>query len=157
MQRQGGAVTFEEVLDQAIALLQRRGRLTYRTLKRQFQLDDAALEDLTVELITGQRLALNEGGEVLVWSGDPGPPPVPAGLPAQTMSLNVPLNQLPGRVQEIPRKTPLVLHCQSGYRSAIAASLLERHGITTCADLVGGFAAWEASQLAVVGAEAGTA
>ena len=76
-------MTFEEVLDQAIALLQRRGRLTYRTLKRQFQLDDAALEDLTVELITGQRLAVDEGGEVLVWSGDSGLPSVPAGLPAQ--------------------------------------------------------------------------
>ena len=39
-------MTFEELLDQAIALLQRRGRVTYRTLKRQFQLDDAALEDM---------------------------------------------------------------------------------------------------------------
>ena len=72
-------------------------------------------------------------------------------------SLNVPLQQLLGRLQEVPRQTPLVLHCQSGYRSAIAASLLERHGITPCADLVGGFAAWEASQLDVVSAEAGTA
>ena len=72
-------------------------------------------------------------------------------------SLNIPLNQLPGRWQEVPRQGPLVLHCQSGYRSAIAASLLERHGITTYADLVGGFAAWEASQLAVVGAEVGSA
>jgi class 3 adenylate cyclase/tetratricopeptide (TPR) repeat protein len=79
-------MTFAEVLDQAIVLLQRRGGLTYRTLKRQFQLDDAALEDLTVELITGQRLAVDEGGAVLVWSGDPGPPPVPAGPPAQTMA-----------------------------------------------------------------------
>jgi rhodanese-related sulfurtransferase len=157
MQRKGEVMTFEEVLDQAIALLQRRGRLTYRTLKRQFQLDDAVLEDLTVELITGQRLAVDEGGEVLVWSGAPEPPAVPAGLPAQTMSLNVPLNQLPGRVQEIPRKGPLVLHYQSGYRSAIVASFLERHGITACADLVGGFAAWEASQLAVASAEAGSA
>ena len=51
-------MTFEEILDQAIAMLQRRGRLTYGTLKRQFQLDDAALEDLTNELIKGQRLAL---------------------------------------------------------------------------------------------------
>ena len=50
-------MTFEEILDQAIAMLQRRGRLTYGTLKRQFQLDDAALEDLTNELIKGQRLA----------------------------------------------------------------------------------------------------
>ena len=57
-------------------------------------------------------------------------------------SLNIPLNQLPGRWQEV-HQTPLVLY-QSGYRSAIAASLLERYGITTCADLVGGFAAWEA-------------
>ena len=38
-------MTFEEILDQAIAMFQRRGRLTYSTLKRQFQLDDAALED----------------------------------------------------------------------------------------------------------------
>jgi hypothetical protein len=39
-------MTFEEVLDQAMAMLQRRGRVTYRTLQRQFQLDDAALDDL---------------------------------------------------------------------------------------------------------------
>jgi hydroxyacylglutathione hydrolase len=71
-------------------------------------------------------------------------------------SLSIPLNHLPRRLQEVPRQGPLVLHCQSGYRSAIAASLLEQHGIT-CADLVGGFAAWEASQLAVVGTEAGSA
>ena len=37
-------------------MLQRRGRLTYGTLKRQFQLDDAALDDLKTELIEGQRL-----------------------------------------------------------------------------------------------------
>ena len=65
-------MTFEEILDQAIALLQRRGRVTYRTLKRQFQLDDAALEDLTIELIKGQRLAVDEDGEVLVWIGAAG-------------------------------------------------------------------------------------
>ena len=46
----GSAMTFEEILDQAIAMLQRRGRLTYSTLKRQFQLDDAALEDLKNEV-----------------------------------------------------------------------------------------------------------
>jgi class 3 adenylate cyclase/predicted ATPase/energy-coupling factor transporter ATP-binding protein EcfA2 len=62
-------MTFEEILDQAIAMLQRRGRLTYSTLKRQFQLDDAALEDLKNELIEGQRLAVDERGNVLVWTG----------------------------------------------------------------------------------------
>src|SRR5262249_39130544 len=64
----------EAILDQAIALLQRRGRVTYRTLKRQFQLDDACLEDLAVELIKGQRLAHDEDGEVLVWTGIAAPP-----------------------------------------------------------------------------------
>ena len=62
-------MTFEEILDHAIAMLQRRGRLTYSTLKRQFQLDDAALEDLTNELIDGQRLAVDEEERVLVWTG----------------------------------------------------------------------------------------
>jgi class 3 adenylate cyclase len=62
-------MTFEDVLDQAIAMLQRRGRLTYRTLQRQFQLDDATLEDLKDELIYGQRLAVDEEDRVLVWSG----------------------------------------------------------------------------------------
>src|SRR5215813_6678000 len=79
---------FEEILDQAIALLQRRGRVTYRALKRQFNLDDAFLEDLTVELIKGQRLARDEDGEVLVWTGAapssaaPAPTPPPAAAPA---------------------------------------------------------------------------
>ena len=62
-------MTFEEILDQAIAMLQRRGRLTYGALKRQFQLDDTYLEDLKAELIEGQRLAVDEDGRVLVWTG----------------------------------------------------------------------------------------
>src|SRR5215471_6668186 len=72
-------VTFDEVLDQAIELLKKRGRLTYRTFKRQFHLDEAALEDLKFELIEGQRLATDENGTVLVWTGEatisPGPAP----------------------------------------------------------------------------------
>jgi class 3 adenylate cyclase/predicted ATPase len=62
-------MTFEEILDQAMAMLQRRGRLTYRTLKLQFHLDDEHLEALKDELIYGQRLAVDEDGRVLVWIG----------------------------------------------------------------------------------------
>ena len=62
-------MTFEEILEQAIAMLQRRGRLTYRALKRQFDLDDAYLDDLKHEIIEGQRLAVDEQGMVLVWTG----------------------------------------------------------------------------------------
>jgi hypothetical protein len=62
-------MTFEEILDQAIAMLQRRGRVTYRALQRQFNLDDAFLEDLKEELIHGQQLVVDEDGKVLVWTG----------------------------------------------------------------------------------------
>jgi class 3 adenylate cyclase/predicted ATPase len=60
---------FYEILDQVVDLLRRRGRVTYRALKREFQVDDAFLEDLKAELITAQRLAIDEQGEVLVWTG----------------------------------------------------------------------------------------
>ena len=73
---------FVAVVDQAIALLRQRGRLTYRTLQRQFQLDDTALEALTDELIKGQRLAADEDGAVLVWIGDADVPPALAVAPA---------------------------------------------------------------------------
>ena len=69
-------MTFEEILDQAIAILQRRGRLTYGALKRQFDLDDAYLDDLKDELIYGQRLAVDEEGRVLVWTGPLGTTPL---------------------------------------------------------------------------------
>ncbi len=80
-------MTFEEVLDQAMAMLQRRGRLTYRTLKLHFQLDDEHLDALKDELIYGQRLAVDEDGRVLVWTGgadmpQPAPPPTFQAAPA---------------------------------------------------------------------------
>ena len=62
-EEQGGdGVDFVVVVDQAIALLRQRGRLTYRTLQLQFQLDDAHLAALKDELIEGQRLAADEAG-----------------------------------------------------------------------------------------------
>jgi hypothetical protein len=65
-------MTFEEILDQAIAMLQRRGRLTYRALKLHFHLNDEHLEALKDELLYGQRLAVDEDDRVLVWTGDTG-------------------------------------------------------------------------------------
>ena len=62
-------MTFDEVLDQVRELLQQRGRVTYGALKRRFALDDAYLEDLKGELISAERVAADEDGEVLVWTG----------------------------------------------------------------------------------------
>jgi len=62
-------MTFDEVLDQVRALLQQRGRVTYRSLKRRFALDDEYVEDLKGELIRAEGVAADEDGDVLVWTG----------------------------------------------------------------------------------------
>src|SRR5437588_4651808 len=61
---------FYELLEQVLDLLQRRGRVSYRALKVQFHLDDAYLAALQDELIDAQRLASDEEGKVLIWTGD---------------------------------------------------------------------------------------
>lgn len=60
---------FSEVVNQASALLHSKGRITYRALKREFDLDDKALEDLKEELIEAERVAVDENGKILVWTG----------------------------------------------------------------------------------------
>jgi rhodanese-related sulfurtransferase len=62
-------------------------------------------------------------------------------------ALNVPLSQLAERLGELSADRPLIVHCASGYRSAIAESLLRREGLPQVANLVGGLAAWTAAQL----------
>ena len=60
------AMKFSDVIEQAKVLLQRQGRITYRSLKREFNLEDEALEDLKFELIDGQELAVDKDGKMLV-------------------------------------------------------------------------------------------
>ena len=62
-------------------------------------------------------------------------------------SLNVPLNQLPARVGELPRDRRMFVHCAGGYRSSIAISLLQPRGFNGLVELIGGLAAWEAARL----------
>jgi hydroxyacylglutathione hydrolase len=64
-------------------------------------------------------------------------------------SVNVPLNRLPERMDEVPKDLPVVVHCQTDYRAGIAASLLEAAGRADVTHLVGGMGAWEASRLEV--------
>ena len=59
--------------------------------------------------------------------------------------VNIPVGYLVDRLGEIPRETPVVVHCQTGARSAIAASVLRARGFTNVANLVGGYAAWRAA------------
>jgi hydroxyacylglutathione hydrolase len=62
-------------------------------------------------------------------------------------SVNIPLNQLEDRVVEIDRDRKMVVHCETGYRSSIASSILEKNGFANIADLVGGISAWESARL----------
>ena len=77
---------FDEILEQAISLLRRQGRVSYGALKRRFQLDDAYLEDLKLELIEAQQLARDENGRILVWVGAAAPAPTAASEPASPHS-----------------------------------------------------------------------
>ena len=64
-------------------------------------------------------------------------------------SLNIPLSHLEERLGEIPAGRPIVVHCEGGYRSAIAASVLQQLGRRDVHDLVGGYKAWVAARLPV--------
>lgn len=57
-------------------------------------------------------------------------------------ALHVPLGDLPGALERIPRDRPLVVYCAHGERASTAASLLERAGVGPLANLRGGYAAW---------------
>ena len=58
---------FSELVEQVHMLLQRQRRVSYRALKREFDLDDEYIEDLKAELIDARQLATDENGKVLVW------------------------------------------------------------------------------------------
>src|SRR5262249_53393728 len=84
--RRGSIMDFYAVLDQVLALLRQRGRVSYRALKRQFDLDDAYLDDLKVEIIEVQQCAVDQDGTMLVWTGATEATP----LPPPTLHASVP-------------------------------------------------------------------
>ena len=67
------------VLDQVVVLLQSRGRVTYRAIKRELNLDDDFIEDLKEEILYAHPVKDDEGrgliwsGEMLTQAGDPQP------------------------------------------------------------------------------------
>jgi class 3 adenylate cyclase/predicted ATPase len=151
-------MTFEEILDQAIAMLQRRGRLTYGALKRQFQLDDAYLDDVKNELIEGQRLAMDEDGRVLVWVGgtDVSPTTTPQapqaaspGPPLTTQAVHPPQTAPPPAISpplDAERRQLTVLFCDLVDSTVLASQLdpEELHEVVrayqdTCAKVIARF------------------
>jgi len=69
-------------------------------------------------------------------------------------SLSIPLNHLAENLGTLPKDRPLLIYCAGGYRSSIAASLLQRNGFDSVGEIAGGITAWEAAKLPVRGAQA---
>jgi class 3 adenylate cyclase len=97
-------MNFEEILDQVLAMLQRRRRVAYRTLQVQFNLNDNALEALKDELLYVQQVAQDEDGRVLVWTGGAETPPSPP--PFSTTHGALPPTQEAAMPQAAPRPVP---------------------------------------------------
>ncbi len=64
-------------------------------------------------------------------------------------SVSIPLNHLGERLAELPADRPLIVYCAGGYRSSIAASILQRGGFTEVSEIAGGITAWEAATLPI--------
>jgi len=110
-------MTFAEVLTQVRELLQSKGRVSYRALKLQFNLDDDYLEGLKDELIDAEHVATDEGGKVIVWVGAS---PVPSSK-FQVPSFNQPLTPSPQSLVE--RRQLTVLFCDLVGSTALSEQL----------------------------------
>ena len=89
-----------EVLDHVRELLQQKGRITYRILKMQYQLNDEQLDVLKEELIDAEEIATDKDGKMLVWTGDKPPEETPAQL------ANVPTAEPPPSVPSAQSDRP---------------------------------------------------
>jgi len=105
-------------------------------------------------MMSTERLSAHVAAERLA-SGSPGQQPVMVDVraPAERQqrhiagSVSIPLNHLGERLSELPRDRPILVYCAGGYRSSIAASLLQSHGFQRVSELAGGIAAWDAGHL----------
>jgi len=75
-------MTFDEILAQIIDLLKRQGRISYRALKRRFDIDDDYIEDLKEEILYVHPV-IDDEGRGLMWTGDPASAQAVAPQPAQ--------------------------------------------------------------------------
>jgi class 3 adenylate cyclase len=117
-------MTFDEVLAQVQELLQQEQRVSYRGLKRRFALDDEYLEDLKEELIGAKRLATDEDGRFLVWTGGTTVPKDQ--LPVASPAPSAPSSQHPDAPPQ-----PLDMRRSDGERRQLTVEFIDLVGSTT--------------------------
>jgi rhodanese-related sulfurtransferase len=94
---------------------------------------------------------------------DSGPPPLLVDVRSEREwragridgAINIPLSRLAREIPSLPSMWPLIVYCATGYRSAIAGSLMQRAGRRAVTELVGGMGAWESTRLPTAPAERG--
>jgi class 3 adenylate cyclase/predicted ATPase len=119
---------FTALRTQVIALLQGEGRVAYRALKLQFQLDDDTIEALKDDLIYAKKLAVDEDGRVLVWTGGtPSAPPTASSVPLPaTPDVSLAQGEAPPVVPSTPdaeRRQLTVLFCDLVDSTVLAGQL----------------------------------
>jgi predicted ATPase/class 3 adenylate cyclase len=77
---------FDQILSDAISMLHAEQRISTRALKRRLQLSDDYLDDLKIEIINAKRLAREDEGGVLIWTGGDAPPKDPLLKLAESIS-----------------------------------------------------------------------
>ncbi len=114
-------MTFDEILEQVIVLLQHQKRVAYGALKRRFNLDDAYLADLKDELIYARQIAVDEGNRVLVWTDTSSPSPEAVPVSAQSQ---VPHDDAP-QVESLSaeRRQLTVMFCDLADSTALASQI----------------------------------
>ena len=111
-------MTFEEVLTQTVAMLQRLGRVSYRALKRQFDLDDAYLEDLKEAILYAYPTVIDDVGRGLIWPSDVG-----TSLGSPSSSAQQALQPLPQEGSHPPPEaSPHDLHSPDAERRQLTVS-----------------------------------
>src|SRR5262252_3810200 len=105
-------MTFDEILAQVLELLQRQGRVSYRALKRRFDLDDDYIEDLKEEILFAYPV-VDEEGRGFVWTGEAARPPGSTSTqPAlQEVTPAIPPTQAEPHPPEAERRQLTVMFC----------------------------------------------
>jgi hypothetical protein len=119
---------FYTMLDQVLALLRQRGRVSYRALKRQFQLDDETLADLTAELLYAHH-PVGEEGSGLVWLGDANIAPE-APSPVRQPETSRSVQATPGTRGMPPQATYVFKHAliqDAAYQSLLKSTRQQYH------------------------------
>src|SRR5262249_19408111 len=131
----------------------RLGRIGFDAVVGYLEGGTPALEHRDALLQQTRRVSVEEAEALL--AGSPPPLALDVRTPGEWEttrihpSVNIPLNHLIERVADVPRDRTILVLCGGGYRSSIAASLLQQRNFTDLVELAGGMTAWEAASMPV--------